>query len=136
MINSPAGFNLHCNLGQNASDVDMAMSALTMNKSLRPSASLIAGPTIFSLFLILQPSETEAVNQALGLTAWMAIWWMTEAVPLATTSFLPLLIWPVLGLLDAKVVASRYFTSTSFLFLGGFLLVLSECRHPLHWFSN
>lgn len=57
-----------------------------------------------------------------AVTALMACWWVTEAIPLAATSLLPLLCLPLLGLLDGESTAALYVNSTIFLFLGGFML--------------
>jgi sodium-dependent dicarboxylate transporter 2/3/5 len=53
---------------------------------------------------------------------WMAIWWMTEAVPLAVTALLPLVLFPFLGLRAIEATAPSYAHPLVFLFLGGFLL--------------
>lgn len=52
----------------------------------------------------------------------MAIWWMTEALPLAVTALLPLVLFPLLGVRDIEATAPAYAHPLVFLFLGGFLL--------------
>ena len=60
----------------------------------------------------------------LAATLWVAIWWITEAIPLAATSLLPLLLLPLTGVLSASQTASAYGDSAVFLYLGGFILAL------------
>ena len=68
----------------------------------------------------------------LGLAAWMAVWWATEAVPLAATALLPLLVVPLIGIPEPARVLTEYANSTIFLILGGFLIGLAMERWQLH----
>ena len=52
----------------------------------------------------------------------MAVWWMTEAVPLAVTALAPLILFPILGIRDIEATTPGYAHPLVFLFLGGFLL--------------
>ncbi len=71
--------------------------------------------------------------QAMAATAtWMFLWWVTEALPLATTSLLPLVLFPVLGIMPMEEVAKNYINSTIFLFLGGFLIAQAMEKTLLH----
>lgn len=67
-----------------------------------------------------------------GLVWWMAVWWMTEALPLYATAFLPFVILPLLGVADANKTASAYYSPIMFLFIGGAFLALSIERTGLH----
>jgi len=63
----------------------------------------------------------------------MAVWWMTEAIPLAATSLLPLVLFPLLGATkDIKAAAAPYADESIFLYLGGFLLALAVEKWGLH----
>jgi sodium-dependent dicarboxylate transporter 2/3/5 len=62
----------------------------------------------------------------------MVVWWITEALPLAATALLPLVLFPLLGITSGKDVAAVYMNSTIFLFIGGFVLALSMQRWGLH----
>ncbi len=57
-----------------------------------------------------------------AIALWMALWWMTEALPLAATAVLPLILFPALGVRSLEATASSYAHPLIFLFLGGFLL--------------
>ena len=96
--------------------------------------SLIVGPAlavaIWTLFDL--DSENRTVTLMAGVAVWMAVWWMTEAVPLAATALLPIALYPVLGVMDGKSVAPIYFNHIILLFLGGFLVALAMERWELH----
>jgi len=68
----------------------------------------------------------------LALAIWMAVWWMTEAVPLSVTSLLPLIVLPPLSGLGFGAVASPYASGIVFLFMGGFMLGLALQHSGLH----
>lgn len=62
----------------------------------------------------------------------MVVWWITEALPLAATALIPLVLFPLLGIASGKETAAVYMNSTIFLFIGGFVLALSMQRWDLH----
>lgn len=72
------------------------------------------------------------VTQMAAIAVLMAAWWVTEAIPLAATSLIPLLLFPLLGMADGEVIAGSYINSVIFLFLGGFLLAIAMEQWGLH----
>lgn len=64
-----------------------------------------------------------------GLAAWMAVWWLTEAVELAVTAMLPIILLPPLGVCDFTDVARHYADNVIFLFAGSCVLGLALDRH-------
>lgn len=52
----------------------------------------------------------------------MAIYWITEALPIAVTSLLPIILFPMVGLLSAKDVSNKYLNDTAMLFVGGLIV--------------
>ncbi len=62
----------------------------------------------------------------------MAVWWITECIPLAATSLIPLVLFPFLGILSGKQTAASYINSTIFLFMGGFIIALAMEKWELH----
>lgn len=99
----------------------------------RPLA-LAAGPLAFLLTLLL-PAPAGFAGQSwptLGLAGWMAIWWATEAMPLAATALLPLVVVPLLGLPEPARIVAEYANGSVFLILGGFLIALAMERWNLH----
>jgi solute carrier family 13 (sodium-dependent dicarboxylate transporter), member 2/3/5 len=95
---------------------------------------LVAGPVVFAAMLALPaPPGLGAVGWRVAAAGvWMGIWWMTEALPLAATSLLPLLLFPLLGAGTAAQAAAPYAEPTVFLFMGGFMLALAMQRWGLH----
>ena len=67
-----------------------------------------------------------------GLVAWMATWWMTEALPLTATALLPFLVLPLSGVMNAAETASEYYSPILFLILGGAFIALAIERTGLH----
>ncbi len=90
-----------------------------------------AGPAGFALVLLLWPGSGSEGRTA-AIAVWMAVWWMTEAVPLAATSLLPLVLLPLTGVLSTAAVAPAYANSVIFLFLGGFLIAAAMQKWELH----
>jgi len=68
----------------------------------------------------------------LGIACWMAIWWISECVPLALTALIPLICFPLLGIASGKEIAPRYLNSIIFLFIGGFLIAQAMENTGLH----
>ena len=62
----------------------------------------------------------------------MSTLWISEAVPLAVTSLIPLVLFPVLGILSGKATANAYINSTIFLFMGGFIIAIAMEKWNLH----
>jgi len=96
--------------------------------------AIIGGPVLSILFLQfidLDPGHP-AVTRTAAVALLMAIWWITEAVPLAVTSLLPVILFPTLGIMSGGVVAPLYFNNIIFLFIGGFLVALAMQRWNLH----
>lgn len=98
------------------------------------TAGLLAGLALFGVTLIAPPPagmDPRAWIVA-GLVAWMACWWMTQAIPLTATALLPFLVLPFAGIMTAGETASAYYSPTLFLILGGAFLALAIERTGLH----
>lgn len=98
------------------------------------NAKLISGPlvAILLVFFIDVESDNVLIAKMAAVAAWMAIWWFTEAVHLAVTALLPILLLPVLGIADSKTVAAQYMDPIIFLFIGGFIIAFAIERWHLH----
>lgn len=95
---------------------------------------LVLGPLLAILFLIfvdLDP-QNPLVTITAAIAIWMAFWWITEAVPLAVTALLPIILYPTFGVMSGKDVAPIYFNHIIFLFIGGFLVALAMRKWKLH----
>ena len=64
--------------------------------------------------------------------ALMAVWWMSEALPIAATALVPLVLFPLLGVAGMTAAAAPYANPLIFLFMGGFMLALAMERWGLH----
>ncbi len=92
------------------------------------------GLGLFFLLLLLpdfQEGKPE-LNRMAAVATLMAIWWMTDAIPLAATALLPLALFPMLGIMTGKATAPVYFNYIIFLYIGGFLIALAMERWNLH----
>ncbi len=83
------------------------------------------------LFANLVPGHPE-VTYTLAIAILMAGWWITEVIPLAITSLLPVVMFPLMGVMDGKSVSSAYFNHVIFLFIGGFIMALAMQKWDLH----
>jgi sodium-dependent dicarboxylate transporter 2/3/5 len=82
-------------------------------------------------FLDLEPGNPK-VTYTFCVALLMAVWWITEVVPLAVTSLLPVALFPLFGIMDGKEVSATYFNDVIFLFMGGFMVALAMERWDLH----
>ncbi len=94
---------------------------------------LILGPVLFiiTLFLDLDPSNP-SVTYTLAVAVLMAVWWISEAIPISITSLLPVVLFPLFGIMNGKEVSSTYFNHVIFLFIGGFMVALAMEKWNLH----
>ncbi|RMG29157.1 MAG: SLC13/DASS family transporter [Gammaproteobacteria bacterium] len=90
------------------------------------------GPALGLAGLFVTLGDHPAAGPMLGVAAWMALWWLTEAVPLAVTALLPVLTFPLAGIAGPRETAASYMSSIQFLFLGGFLLAQGLETSGLH----
>ncbi len=83
------------------------------------------------LFIDLDP-QNPLVTRTAAVAALMAIWWITEAIPIPATALLPVALFPLLGIMKGKTVAASYFNHIIFLFIGGFIMALAMQKWNLH----
>ncbi|MEZ2457320.1 SLC13 family permease [Salinicoccus roseus] len=95
---------------------------------------LILGPLLFmTVKLLPTPMDmTGEANTVLGVLLWVAVWWVTEALPIPVTSLLPLILFPLGGVMETGEVSASYGDSLIFLFAGSFLIALSMEKWNLH----
>mgnify|MGYP000178304688 CR=1 FL=1 len=99
-----------------------AAPAASPRAGLRP-IPLLAGPAAFVVLRVVAPGGLEpAALNVLAVAVWMAIWWISECLPLAVTALLPIALFPLLGVASTKEAASHFANEVVYLYLGGFLL--------------
>jgi solute carrier family 13 (sodium-dependent dicarboxylate transporter), member 2/3/5 len=92
------------------------------------------GPAM-AIFVFCLPTPAGMSQEAHGVLAcmmWLVIWWLSEAVPIAMTSLLPLILFPLMSILPVKNVSDYYANPIIFLFIGGFIIALAMEKWNLH----
>jgi len=100
----------------------------------RNNIGLVLGPILFlTIILFFRPSDLSREGVAiLAATVWIATWWITEAIPIAVTSLLPVVLFPLTGGLGLSTTTASYGHKYVFLYIGGFILALAIQRWDLH----
>jgi len=94
---------------------------------------LIGLALFFTMLLIPSPSGLSVAAWSVAAIAiLMAVWWATEAIPVAVTALLPLALFPLLGITSFEEAAVPYANKNIYLFLGGFILALGIESSGLH----
>lgn len=101
---------------------------------MRNRIGLALGPAVFILILSmpLPDGMSPAARKVAAVAALMAIWWITEAAPLAATSLLPAALFPAMGIMKASEATAPYANHLIFLFLGGFFIAVTMEKWNLH----
>lgn len=96
------------------------------------SVGLVLGIVFFVILLNVPLGTDPRTHRMAAVAALMATWWITEAIPLAATSLMPLVLMPLLKIAQPNDVASSYMNDHIFLFIGGFTIALAMERWNLH----
>jgi len=113
------------------------------NRAVLQWVGLILGPLLALVTYLLLPDSYQdsgaepipfsPAGRATAATGvWMAIWWMTEAIPISATALLPIALFPLFGALPVSEAAAPYAHKLIFMFMGGFIIALAMQRWGLH----
>ena len=101
---------------------------------MKKKIGLILGPLAFVIFLIFGQFEglSNSGQSVLASTLWIAIWWVTEAIPIAATALLPIILFPLSEGMELSTTTESYGHKYVFLYLGGFLIAIGIEKWNLH----
>ena len=100
----------------------------------KKNIGLFLGPSLFILLYFFSAPENLSPS-GIAITAstvWIAVWLTTEAFPIAVTSLLPIILFPLSGGLSMKETVLGYSHPIIYLFIGGFILAIAIEKWNLH----
>lgn len=110
------------------------MAVLTRKQFFKQVIVLATGLVVF-LIVLMMPEPAGMMGSSKDLLAvvlLMAIWWMGEGTSISVTALVPLVLFPVLGIMSSAEVSPNYTNHLVFLFLGGFMIALAMEKWNFH----
>ncbi len=102
--------------------------------SKRQRIGLFLGPVVFMIFMVIPapPGLQPEGWTVAGVAFFMAIWWVSEAIPIPATALLPIILFPVLKVSTVAEATTPFANPLIYLFMGGFIIALAMQRTNLH----
>ncbi|NQZ75228.1 MAG: DASS family sodium-coupled anion symporter [Ekhidna sp.] len=100
----------------------------------RNRIGLVIGPILFCVVFFGSPFPdlNPEANAVLASTLWVAIWWLSEALPISATALLPIVLLPLTGGAPISQTTTAYGDKMLYLFVGGFIIAIAMQRWNLH----
>jgi sodium-dependent dicarboxylate transporter 2/3/5 len=97
-------------------------------------AQIIAGPLLMVALIWFGMESGMEKNAAytLGITGWVAFWWISEVVPIPVTSLLPMILFPAFSVLKLDEATTAYSDKLIWLYVGGFIIALALEKWKVH----
>jgi sodium-dependent dicarboxylate transporter 2/3/5 len=110
------------------------MESTLSEYGLRQKFGLFSGAGLFALMLVLPPLPglSEAAWMTAAVTVLMAVWWVSEAIPIPATALLPIVLFPLLGISSIGAATAPFANPIIYLFMGGFIIALAMEKSNLH----
>jgi len=89
---------------------------------------ILFGPLVYVLCVLMIPDSVFTSiesKSAIGVVAWMAIWWVTGPIDYAVTAFIPIAVNAFIQMTDMSAVIANYASETTLLLLGASILTVS-----------
>ncbi|MBL0721609.1 MAG: SLC13/DASS family transporter [Sulfurovum sp.] len=84
------------------------------------------------LYFVALLSFDETQSRLVGIITFLVTLWTNNGLHMGTVSLLPIILFPIFGVVDANSVVTNYSKTTIFLFIGGFLLAIATEKSGLH----
>lgn len=112
----------------------MRFGGIMQKKYTTQRVGLFLGPVMFFLIWLLPTPDgmSDAAKGVAAVTVFMAVYWITEAIPIPATSLLPIMLYPLLGIMTVGETTIKYANDTIYLFMGGFFVAVTMQRWNLH----
>lgn len=100
----------------------------------RQTLGLLLGPLLFAVLLLLPIPQgmSPAGMKVAAVAVLMAVWWVSEAIPIPATALLPIVLFPLLAVMKTQQVTGAYANHLIYLFMGGFLIASAMQKWQLH----